>query len=44
MTTIRKEGGLDDTADVVVQISNDNTSDGVDVQYFAVKVRSSSHV
>lgn len=37
MTTIRKEGGLDETADVVVQISNDDTSDSVDLQYFAVK-------
>lgn len=40
MTTIRKEGGLDETADVVVQISNDDTSASVDLQYFAVKVSS----
>ena len=36
----RQEGGLDDTADVVVQISSEDTNAGVDdVQYFAVKVR-----
>ena len=36
----RQEGGLDDTADVVVQISSDDTNASVpDVQYFAVKVR-----
>lgn len=36
----RQEGGLDDTADVVVQISSDDTSTATvqDVQYFAVKV------
>ena len=36
----RKEGGLDDTADVVVQISSDdtNTPSTIDVQYFAIKV------
>ena len=39
MTTISKEGELDDTADVVVQISSDDTDTGrVNVQYFAVKV------
>lgn len=39
MTTVRKEGGLDeDTTDVVVQISDDNDA-SVNVQYFAVKVR-----
>ena len=38
MTTIRKEGGQDDTADVVVQISSDDTITSADVKYFAVKV------
>ena len=38
MTTIRKEGGPDDTADVVVQISSDNSVASADVKYFAVKV------
>ena len=38
----KREGELDDTADVVVQISSDNTNTSTasvqDVQYFAVKV------
>jgi len=38
VTVISKEDGVDDTADVVVQISSDETDVKVNVQYFAVKV------
>lgn len=44
MTTIRKEGGLDDAADVVVQISSDNSVASADVKYFAVKVSNIYHI
>ena len=39
-TERREEGGMEDTEDVVVQISSDDsTNTATNVQYFAIQVR-----
>lgn len=43
MAAENMKGELDDTANVVVQISSDDNNASVGVQYFAIKVKTVYH-